>query len=106
MGASSSSSGGTCPLCATGLKCCGTTCVDEQNDIDNCGGCGTKCTGTHPYCHLGVCGTPVCSDPLCPLSQACCGPQCCPTGQICCDPPPGILGNPKCVSSLTGICPP
>src|SRR6185437_4181108 len=53
----SSSGGGFAMPCGPGLTCCGSTCVNAQNDILNCGACGTTCPGPNPYCHMGVCET-------------------------------------------------
>ena len=61
-GASGGGGGGGCTAqCQSGFTCCGGTCVTENNDINNCGACGHKCTGTHPYCNNGTCGSPPCT---------------------------------------------
>ena len=49
------------PTCDPGQSLCGTTCIDPQNDPDNCGKCGNAC----------------------PLAQVCSSGQCaqeCPSG--------------------------
>jgi hypothetical protein len=40
--------------CKAGLFRCGTGCVDRQTDKNNCGVCGTICTGMKT-CQNGVC---------------------------------------------------
>ncbi len=40
---------------ASGLACCGGTCIDVGNDINNCGGCGVVCGGATPFCIAGTC---------------------------------------------------
>jgi hypothetical protein len=39
---------------------CGGVCVDPWSDRNNCGGCGTVCPETAPYCLDGICGEPPC----------------------------------------------
>jgi hypothetical protein len=41
-------------VCPTGQSWCYSTCVDEQNDPANCGGCGVACAGGQ-YCSGGRC---------------------------------------------------
>jgi len=55
---------GTCP---TGQSLCGSTCVDLQTSVANCGTCGTAC-GTGQVCAAGRCG--------CPTGQLLCGNAC------------------------------
>jgi expansin (peptidoglycan-binding protein) len=49
---------GTC-MCVTGMLC-GTTCVDVQNDHDNCGACNTACAADGS-CVDGKCVNPMCT---------------------------------------------
>jgi hypothetical protein len=72
------------PACASYETCCGTTCVDLQNDPQHCGACDKACTGTQSYCGSGHCGTAPCNGQTCGAGQTCCGTQCCTSGQICC----------------------
>ena len=77
-------------LCGCGIMC-GTTCVDELMDTNNCGACGTTCA-TGASCQSGSCGCPsgeaVCSGGCVNVqadSNNCgaCGNQCTVTGQTC-----------------------
>ncbi len=65
--------------CPAGEVVCGTapgTCVNEQTDIHNCGGCGTVCA-TGASCASGTCH--------CPQGPATgCGTACCAGGSACC----------------------
>src|SRR5262249_32754124 len=92
---------------AKASKCCGGICAYEENDIDNCGVCGKKCTGQNPFCHFGTCGTPPCTAPeLCAPDSVCCGGTCCATGMLCCQVPgPGPSLGPTCVAPQNGTCP-
>lgn len=105
VSSTSTSSGGTCAApCDPGLTCCGGACVNAQNDILNCGACGTTCPGPSPYCHLGVCGTPPCEGQDC--KETCCGSACCTAGQLCCDQYGPVVSNvPVCQDPENGTCP-
>jgi len=57
-----------------GQDCCASGCVDLQNDIDNCGFCGSQCTVSADTCTAGLC---MCgSGPVCDLDRACTGGSC------------------------------
>jgi alpha-tubulin suppressor-like RCC1 family protein len=47
---------GNCTPCAAGLSLCGSTCVSETNDPNNCGGCGVVCPSGE-VCSGGVCSS-------------------------------------------------
>jgi formylglycine-generating enzyme required for sulfatase activity len=44
----------TCPF---GTTCCGARCVDTDNSVLNCGGCGAQCSLSNatPQCNTGLC---------------------------------------------------
>jgi hypothetical protein len=49
--------------CASGQSCCSSSCVDEQNDVNNCGGCDNACTSISNgtvACHDGACAVGAC----------------------------------------------
>jgi hypothetical protein len=54
------SSGEASPGCAVGMMTCGSKCVDPSMDPENCGGCGSSCTGG--TCVGGVCKLVVSTD--------------------------------------------
>jgi expansin (peptidoglycan-binding protein) len=56
-GADQTCSNGSC-MCMTGMLC-STTCVDVDSDLNNCGGCGTKCDASGS-CVSGKCVVPNC----------------------------------------------
>jgi hypothetical protein len=58
-GGSATCSGDVCALsCPSGETSCGGACLDVNGtDVNNCGGCGTKCTGGKT-CQAGMCGCP------------------------------------------------
>jgi hypothetical protein len=94
--------------CTDPFKCCGGACVAAYNDIDNCGDCGKKCHGDHPYCDHGTClDAPPCADggTICDGPGFCCGGACCNGNQLCCDVPGDIESGPKCVDPDNGTCP-
>jgi hypothetical protein len=82
-------------LCDVGLTCCGNNqCVNLENDIHNCGGCGIVCSGPAPFCDGTKCAPA-------PCSPACAG------GQLCCVVNgPGPPRPPTCTApSDAGTCP-
>ena len=74
--------------CPSGKSCCNGACVDKTTDSNNCGVCGTKCSGSTPVCCNSACvATPGA------ISDKSCGPcggvdctknsaqkKCCPSG--------------------------
>lgn len=40
--------------CSSGLKKCGSSCVNLSSDVNNCGACGNQCSG-HSLCNRGRC---------------------------------------------------
>jgi hypothetical protein len=90
-----------------GFTCCNGTCVNLDNDIKNCGKCGTPCVGgEHPTCNAGKCGAPPCSGAgACKAAEFCCGDACCGPNQLCCDVPGPIAVGVKCTEPVGGTCP-
>ncbi|MFO0589152.1 MAG: hypothetical protein U0441_16565 [Polyangiaceae bacterium] len=88
-------------------SCCGTACINTNNDILNCGACGTKCGGAHPYCDNGKCADQVpCNGVPCAVELFCCGSSCCQQGDLCCDVPGPVEAGPKCTPPTeNGTCP-
>jgi hypothetical protein len=82
-----------CP--GQGLVCCQTTCANTSNDPQNCGGCGTACSGLSPMCIQGACAPATCVPP-------------CGAGLTCCDLPTPSPGPPRCAVGATCpvACPP
>lgn len=70
----SNTDGGSCggdAACGGGLTCCADACRNTHNDLHNCGGCGTECSGATPMCLAGKCSAAVCS-PTCGTGTICC----------------------------------
>jgi hypothetical protein len=93
----------SCGGCRAGLQCCNGQCVNEDNDPNNCGGCGVVCMGATPYCD-GTCQANPCKDDAGTCgSQTCCGTACCKAGQICCKGENGVSGAPSCNTPTPGM---
>ncbi len=109
-GAAGSASGGAPNTeCATpcGLfSCCDGSCVNQDNDINNCGGCGIQCAGETPFCDQGMCGAPPCTlvGAACPAGETCCVDQCCGVGELCCNVHENLLRT-GCYPAVKGTCP-
>jgi hypothetical protein len=88
-----------------GFSLCNGYCVNEGNDIHNCGGCGIVCQDTNPYCDNGHCTTAPCDGGACGNGMFCCGSECCTAGQLCCDVPSNVPSFPKCTDPVNGTCP-
>ncbi len=108
---SSSSTGGGAPCeppCGMGFDCCDGACVNQANDILNCGGCGVVCMQGQPFCDNGTCGDPPCDGQVCIGTTFCCGANCCDLGLLCCVVQQGgPTGAPECHAPTDeGTCPP
>lgn len=107
---SSSGTGGGCTTdaaCGCLLNCCGGRCVNQANDILNCGGCGNPCAGPNAYCKTGTCSTPFCDQDAgaCGPGSFCCGGECCAPGQLCCTTHLACCDFTKCQAPSTeGTC--
>jgi hypothetical protein len=57
--------GGVCTAgaCPVGQVLCSNTCVNEQTDPNNCGGCGVACSTNNgtPACQFGLCAIQTCN---------------------------------------------
>jgi len=98
-GTSGAGGSGPCTLaCTVGRTCCGSGCVNLQNDPLNCGLCGKRCEANAPYCGDGTCKAPPCTPgtELCAGNSICCGSTCCKLGDICCQDQGPISIAPSC----------
>jgi hypothetical protein len=99
-GSSSGGDAGDCDGgCSFGRMCCSGECINPANDPMNCGACGTRCTGSTPYCSNTCQAAPCLSTG--PASCAadggtCCGTSCCGAGQLCCDMEGPVAGYAAC----------
>jgi len=98
---------GDATSCGAGFSLCNGYCVNENNDILNCGGCGVRCIDTFPYCNNGSCTTAPCNpgSPTCSTGMFCCGSGCCGQGELCCDVPSNVPTTPGCYVPVRGTCP-
>jgi len=90
-----------------GFKCCAGVCINQGNDILNCGTCGNTCGGAHPYCANGSCQTNwPCTlvGAACNPGSTCCGGGCCTGTQICCTVTLGPTTT-GCFEPVNGTCP-
>jgi hypothetical protein len=107
-GTATGGAGGTagCNAKTCGFTCCQDQCKNTDNDILNCGTCGTVCGGATPYCDQGKCTPqPPCGGVACIGTKFCCGTQCCDMNQLCCDVPGPTPTGPKCTTPVNGTCP-
>ncbi|MFO0649279.1 MAG: hypothetical protein U0326_23755 [Polyangiales bacterium] len=107
---------GSMPTCTAPMAMCGTTCVNTQSDVANCGGCGRACAAGQA-CTTGVCtGGSTCTAPMTTCSGVCVNPltdtrncgtcgRACTTGQTCSS---GVCtGGTTCSAPMTtcsGVC--
>jgi hypothetical protein len=107
--AGSAAGGASNTECATAcgsFSCCDGSCVNQDNDIDNCGGCGIRCVGDTPFCNHGTCAAPPCTlvGAACLVGETCCVDQCCGTGELCCNVHENVLRT-GCYPAVKGTCP-
>lgn len=109
-GGGTAGAGGSVPCvpdCEVGLECCNGVCVNQNNDIKNCGDCDNECMEVNPFCDNGTCGMAPCNGGVCNDPEFCCGTQCCDAGMLCCVVPAGPVGPPTCTMPTdAGSCPP
>jgi|SRR6188768_782109 len=109
-GVAGAASGGApntqCTAPCGSFSCCDGSCVNQDNDINNCGGCGIQCAGATAFCDHGTCGAPPCMlvGAACPVGETCCGDQCCGAGELCCNVHENILRT-GCYPAVKGTCP-
>ena len=96
---------GDATTCGAGFTLCNGYCINKNNDILNCGGCGIRCIDTNPYCDNGTCTKAPCNGLACTPGQFCCGSACCSEGQLCCDVPSNVPTTPGCTTPVRGTCP-
>jgi hypothetical protein len=87
---------GTAPGCGAGLTNCGGICRDLLTDEDNCGGCGTRCSGGR-----------ACIGGTCQATCAAYGASACQTPTTVCGPDVVTCGgNPNCFAlpTTSGCC--
>ena len=103
-GSSAGAGGATCGA-NCGFTCCGTECVNTGNDINNCGTCGTVCSGPAPFCNNGKCEQPPCQGVTCTGSTTCCESECCNEGELCCNVNAGASRTACFPATDKGTCP-
>jgi hypothetical protein len=106
-GGSGADAGSCATNCGAGLRCCGSTCINPNNDILNCGSCNHRCSGSSPFCDRGSCGVAPCEADAAACQSgggACCASQCCTGGQICCRIMAGAEAT-LCADPVNGTCP-
>ena len=103
-GAAAGAGGSTCGA-NCGFKCCGPECINTGNDINNCGTCGTVCTGPSPFCNNGKCEKAPCQDVTCIGTATCCEAECCKAGELCCNVNAGASRTACTPATDKGTCP-